>query len=167
MALYEHCIMMYVTWHMLCELLGKNVIFYSHMTGPYCKMWQYLSQCWHLFFRNPNYLLVVGYLVLVWSLQQHNNRPWVWHFPICYCNPWSVLMDYVALSLNIRKLGGRPGLVAYGNATKGLGVSQLLKAYDVAKGPSSIAIGTWHLWTPTLPPSKDWCLSPTAMCWEL
>ena len=65
-------------------------------------------------------------------------------FPF-FCDPRSVLLDYVALSLKIWKLGGRPGLVAYGNTSKGLGVSQLLKSYDVVKGPSSVAIGTRRL----------------------
>ena len=29
---------------------------------PYRKLWLFLSQCWHLFFCNPNYLLLGGYL---------------------------------------------------------------------------------------------------------
>ena len=37
-------------------------------TGPYCKLGQFFSQCWHFVFCNPNYLLVSRYLGLLWWL---------------------------------------------------------------------------------------------------
>ena len=64
---------------------------------------------------------------------------------VSYCDLWSVLMDYVALSLKIWKLGGHPGLVAYGNVTKGIGSVAIVESLRRGKGPSSAAIGTWQL----------------------
>lgn len=55
---------------------------------------------------------------------------WVQCYSICFCELLSMLLNFVALSMKIWKLGGHMNLGAHENAARGWGKSQLLKSYD-------------------------------------
>lgn len=110
-----------------------NCIVGYHMV---CRRYPPLQRFWHWSFQ----ILAMEWL---W-LQAHSICPWVMHSLICFCDLSLVLHTI----LRTWKLGGYPGLVAHGNVTTALGVSQLPKAYNTTKVPPSIAIGTQHLWAP-------------------
>ena len=65
-----------------------------------------------------------------------------------------VMLGFNALSFKIWEQGGRHDLVAQKNVIHGWGVSQLQRAYDKAKMPPCVKVGTSRPLTPTPSPSS-------------
>ena len=82
--------------------------------------------------------------------QPHNNCSWAWHSPNCFYDLPLVLLGCNALTFQIWKLGGHPGLVTNGKLSKGLEASQLSKAYAEEREHPFVAIGTMRLQVPIL-----------------
>ena len=94
-------IVLWCKWLGICCVSYLEGKLYPMATSPYCKLWQFLSQSWHLFFCNPNYLLVGGYLGCYGSCVFIGNGSLFSIFLLCRIMDMAYWMAMMLISSNV------------------------------------------------------------------